>query len=949
MKNRYLFFAASLIAVVFSALSCSSKEETVVEPEVKPIVFTFFASLPEDVKISITEETEGDNAYKLAKLAWEVGDQITVIGTNTVTASIAAAEDISEDGKRAKFSAAETPAGDSFTLLYHPTNPENAEALASVCYDGQVQEGNGSTDHLGQDKGFGFGMTMTGVTDLSDVDFSTAVAQNSIMQLILKLPEAVAEVYSIYVTAALSGSGTFAQTLWFNDGEKVFATPTDGQHLIKGYMMIPALSLTGNLSVRVETEDGAYEASYPLTNGTWTAGSQYTVKKNMSSVSPATGDHANMEIHAACATDILQFKKGANADKPKFKAANVIVEKDINMTSAGTWDTAISNFSGTIDGGDHTIDYLAATQPLIANLGSSGTVKNITLGSHSSVTYSSSVTSELHLGAFVGNSQGNLTDCSNYAPVSCTSTSFSAPLNIGGLVGTQYKTGTISGSTNYASVSCSASGPSTLPSDTDSDAYVNPIYMGGVLGSLRRLVAGDNAEVNDTGNEGSVNGNFTVLVMSHVAGVIGWVNTISSTSKLKLTGLSNTGNVTLVNRAGRNDYSSALVAGLIGGIHGSQISNGSGEVEVKNSYVSDCTISNGGFSNSLGYGQACHTAGFVGVARGGTITFSDNCYVQNVDVKCRRGLAGGFASWVYGTTFDACKVLDSSVQGTLAQCRLGGGLVGHMRNGSEAKDCIVTLIKDGTHSLYGNGGGNSVVLGGIVGSSQGSCTIDGCKVFVRKMSAINYGTSTQYGWILGQLVSGEGNSITIKDCGIGGTYDDGATAINLTSSNFSDYICNDGAPTYDEEHPNVFWDGDSEVGITDVTINIGTYGASQGWTKGNSYSEITQDGVTLTESHSGSNPNGLYSKDTPTDWRFYLARGGGITVSVPEGHFLISATYTYLNANDGIIIAPDGTTQIPSEETYSLSEPSAFFSVARNGSGSGSVQVKITDIIIKYK
>ena len=95
----------------------------------------------------------------------------------------------------------------------------------------------------------------------------------------------------------------------------------------------------------------------------------------------------------------------------------------------------------------------------------------------------------------------------------------------------------------------------------------------------------------------------------------------------------------------------------------------------------------------------------------------------------------------------------------------------------------------------------------------------------------------------------------------------------------------------------------------------------------------------------GQSQNGNYN----TQWRFYQARGGGLTVSVPAGRSLVSATFTYTVTNTGILLAPDGSTQIPSGTKYLLSGgTSAFFTLGNTGSATNG-QCRFTEISVEYE
>ncbi|MBR6055284.1 MAG: hypothetical protein IKP46_08120 [Bacteroidales bacterium] len=130
-----------------------------------------------------------------------------------------------------------------------------------------------------------------------------------------------------------------------------------------------------------------------------------------------------------------------------------------------------------------------------------------------------------------------------------------------------------------------------------------------------------------------------------------------------------------------------------------------------------------------------------------------------------------------------------------------------------------------------------------------------------------------------------------------------------------------------------------------VEIVISTYATDNSWTSGGGgpYT-VTSGDVTLTPSDNGAgNANGLYYGD----WRFYQARGGGLTVSVPSSKQLVEATFTYSVSKTGILLDPDGS-QLPSGTKCSLSGQSALFTVGNTGTVTNG-QVRFTKIVVVYK
>ena len=479
--NRIIMLAALAAATV--AFSCTKVENDIEnnttpsgEETVKPApeLVTITAYLPEsqdETKVTITESS----TYDEAQLAWQENDQITLVDAANGT-FVFGIDNNSISGNQAQFTQASpgTIGAAPYTIYYHPSRPLTLDKFNSLGHDGQVQDGNGSTEHLQ------YGVKLVGVTEYDNIEFSSTwasahsgtILQNSVMQFLLKLPIAsgAPKVYSIYA----KDDGDFAQTLWFIDGANLYATPT-ASGIIKGYMMVPDMDLTGNLTVRVETDKGAYIGSWGLEVTDWVGGAQYTVKKDMTSITP---DNTNpMQIHAACAQDILQFKAGVNASIARFTGSTVSLEKNIDMSSAGSWTESITGFTGVFDGNNKTISDLLATAPLFNAIPTGAEVKDFTLGGD--FRYSQPNATNDNFGTVTKQLQGGaLSGITVVATVSLAAGSNTKLIDFGGLVGRA----------NNASASisnCHFNGSITIPSTYSTSSSIR---LGGIVGYTTRAL-----------------------------------------------------------------------------------------------------------------------------------------------------------------------------------------------------------------------------------------------------------------------------------------------------------------------------------------------------------------------------------------------------------------------------------------------------------------------------
>ncbi|MBQ7268644.1 MAG: hypothetical protein IJS62_02165 [Bacteroidales bacterium] len=422
MKRNYSYWFAAIAALSFFA-SCAVESPESVEPEGAETV-TIRVSVPEDAgRVSITEADD----FKRAVLQWQADDQLTVSGATTQVFTIDA-QSISEDGHSATFTGT-APGDGPYTITYG-----GASAFGGDAYDGQVQAGNSSTDHLE------YVVVLSGVDSYDDITFSAdwaeehggSIDQNGVLQMRLQFPDEVTEVYSVY----LDDADAFKHTLWLSG-----ALP-DAQKVVNAYMMIPPCTVGESLSLRAETDAGSYAVAVNTEgNHVWAGGAQYTIKKNLRSVAPVQV----MQIALRCPVDLLQFAEGVNASNARFQGAEVTMQKDLDLGGVSGW-TPIGNgtfeptesgsvsatwtepaFKGTFNGGGHAIKNLdmTASPAEYSSYGLFGilykaTVKDLTLGAADGDTGKlvATPTGRMDAGAVAGVSYGStILNVTNYYPM----------------------------------------------------------------------------------------------------------------------------------------------------------------------------------------------------------------------------------------------------------------------------------------------------------------------------------------------------------------------------------------------------------------------------------------------------------------------------------------------------------------------------------------------------
>ena len=127
-------------------------------------------------------------------------------------------------------------------------------------------------------------------------------------------------------------------------------------------------------------------------------------------------------------------------------------------------------------------------------------------------------------------------------------------------------------------------------------------------------------------------------------------------------------------------------------------------------------------------------------------------------------------------------------------------------------------------------------------------------------------------------------------------------------------------------------------------FDIAALATANSWANGTQYATITIDNVTLKAS-GGGNTGKYYTSGT--QWRFYQNESAKLTVSVSSGE-LVSAKFTYVSQNTGILLDAAGAT-VASDSEVSLSGTSAVFSVGNSTAGTTNGQVRFTKIVVVVK
>ena len=177
----------------------------------------------------------------------------------------------------------------------------------------------------------------------------------------------------------------------------------------------------------------------------WQAGKEYTYTVSLAAAYPGYTDDGNGNYTVTSAEGLKNIAELVNGGKTDI---NITLDKNIDLTGK-EWTpigTESQSYTGTFDGGNHTITGLTINQSATSNVGlfasiaEGGTVKNLTLKDVN-------ITADSNAGAIAGENRGTIENCS----VSGSVTSSSNNSYVGGITGWNYR-GTITDCHSSATV-----------------------------------------------------------------------------------------------------------------------------------------------------------------------------------------------------------------------------------------------------------------------------------------------------------------------------------------------------------------------------------------------------------------------------------------------------------------------------------------------------------------
>lgn len=728
--KRFIFATIAASATIFFAAGCQEKNEMAPTETSDRNVIT--ASIPEAItRVSMNAPADG----KGLALAWEAGDELTVIGVNS-TEQFTIADGFTAHNAQFNGTAVD---GDSFTVIYPGQTYKTLDEINAVSYLEQKQTGNGNTDHL-------FYHAMVETSDYTSLDFSKA-KQNGVIKFLFQLPSEATVVESVtlsatdaifYATNNLDGEKTNSLTLDLEDVDV-----SASEQMLTAYMMISwndvTLQAASKLTITVNMPDSKFEQvlTVPETGLTILSGKVNTFGLNDKSwTEPLFFGGNGTEADPYQIKSYTHLDNVRNVINAETKTWFVMVD-DIDMAGKNwtMYNNSVNNtYKYDFDGNDRTIANFTYT-------GTSGAsfFGAITGGSKVyDLKFNKVVLSDEEGGSnSVGTVSYNIIDgtVDNVDITDATITSATGNSNSTG-------TGAIASRLYTGSISnCDVE---NLTMNTTAER------VGGIVG------------VNATNGNTIENCTVTNATISGAKNIGGIVGRSSSTPAVKITNCRVLGNNTLTS-------TSTYVGGILG-------ENG-GAADVNNCIV------NANISSSYS-GSTCFLGGIVGYAKG-TATISRCSSYGNLTASNGRSIGGvlggsdqntstsvtecaylggeinglGRAGGIVGFIEYAVTVTNCYSAGTTRNATWSGGIVGWHKGSSSTKGNITNCYSSMTITTWGDG------IGGIVGcydsgsttrSDNNIGTISGCIAWNTKLSS----TSAYSGCITG----GAGKASSVSDC-----------------------------------------------------------------------------------------------------------------------------------------------------------------------------------------
>ncbi len=801
MRNvMYLFAAALLIA------GCA-KENIAPEKAEAPAggVTVLQVGLPQ------TKTTLGDKDGSKRKIYWSDGDCISVNGTASEALSNVPAQCTS-----ALFSFNSTVSA-PYSILYPAsvwkdagtiTLPASQSFVSGTFADGSLPMAGYATS--------GSSPTLSHICAVVKIPLVLSSDEEADKDKIVSISikggadEQMCGDFSIdYSTASISATGTNAAN---KTVEMALNHSLSTENALDIYMVIPAGEYASGFTVTVTDVNGHYMKKSSATTVSLVAGHLYALPEL--SFEP-TGTELNVDISSA--EDLVAFAKDFNNSVYYSKQLRVTLLNDISFsatTSAafsatggiGCADDGSGNsnyFNGIFEGNGKTISKYTGSAPLFAYTGSNSMVRNFSIDSSCSWTFTHSNAADAFLGCVVGYHRGQLDNVNVAANVSISNASVDFITYLGGVVG-RVVIGSVSNVSYSGNISIS-------------DGFTSNgkrLFIGGIAGGITNAFG----TLADSRFEGTID--FAGRVVSTdksnpyliIGGIVGsnsgTVSECTAASNPKLSAYNDSTFGTIVNRTTQAyNLAEAGIAGLNNGTVRQCTNNAEllnfvlttgtdgtaadansrymfigGVVGLNNSeaFVTDCENNAGIIERStprhqkVGGVVGCNHGIAYGLGNSGTIQVA-TAGVAPYGVRLLR--MGGVIGELTGNTA-TCEDLKND--GTLQISRVEnnanvdvavGGVVGMAAdgaslNGGDSKNVINTGSIEFTNGTTTNASTLGFGMGGIVGKASVSVSgaVNSGKVYY-KANAEALMTNLWMGGIVGQMSEGATDLSKVSNSG----------------------------------------------------------------------------------------------------------------------------------------------------------------------------------------
>lgn len=379
------------------------------------------------------------------------------------------------------------------------------------------------------------------------------------------------------------------------------------------------------------------------------------------------------------------------------------------------------------EGHKYTISGLEATVPLFKATSSSATIKDFTIGSTSSFTFTHSKAAELDAGAVVGYHRGTLKNVDVAADVSLAAVdAVNKVTALGGLVGR-----VVVGSVD----NCNYSGAITVPAGFQ--ASDQKIYIGGLVGEISNA----DGKVKDSGFSGTIDNEGQMIAASEtddfkanpqlmIGGIIGFnTGTVDNCTVANHA----TGITVTLNDGSDHNYTGTVVTHSTNAYHYSI----AGIAGRNDGTVKDCTnnatvlnifSAERGTSGNMN-GRYLEVSGIVGFnSSGKTVSSCTNNGGIITRANPKVQYVGGVVAWNYGTVSSCENASTATIgMGTShfspygARMSYVGGVIGHNRSSATVSD--IQNAAAITVSRVESTTGVTHRIGGVIGQSD--AVVDG--------------------------------------------------------------------------------------------------------------------------------------------------------------------------------------------------------------------------------